>query len=65
MYMSVNGQNYYSSIVLATTDDINAPYTYEDTVVYLGFTNSEKVAETDFSKVTGTNDVVDRYLLND
>lgn len=65
MYMSVNGQNYYSSIALATADDINGPYTYEGTVVYSGFTNSEEAAETDFSKVTGTNDVADRYLLND
>lgn len=65
MYMSVNGQNYYSSIALATADDINGPYTYEGTVVYSGFTNSEEASETDFSKVTGTNDVADRYLLND
>ena len=65
MYMSVNGQNYYSSIALATADDINGPYTYEGTVVYSGFTNSEEAAETDFSKVTGTNEVDDRYLLND
>lgn len=64
MYMSVNGQNYYSSIALATADDINGPYTYEGTVVYSGFINSEDASKTDFSKVTGTNDVPDRYVSN-
>jgi len=64
MYMSVNGDNYYSSIALATADSINGPYTYQGTVVYSGFTNSTQAAKTDYKKVTGSNSVASRYLSN-
>ena len=33
MYMSINGNKYYSSIALATADRITGPYTYAGTVV--------------------------------
>ncbi len=62
MYMSVNGSNYYSSIALATADDIDGPYTYAGTVCYSGFTNAEEASYTDYEKVTGTSEVDDRYL---
>lgn len=62
MYMSVNGENWYSSIALATADNIAGPYTYQGTVVYSGFVNSTQAAKTDYSKVTGTNTVASRYL---
>ncbi len=64
MYMSVNGDNYYSSIALATADKITGPYTYAGTVVYSGFVNSSQAKETDYSKVTGTNNIASRYLSN-
>ena len=64
MYMSVNGDYYYSSIALATADSIEGPYTYAGTVVYSGFDNSTQAAMTDYSKVTGTNSVAGRYLSN-
>ncbi|MCR4944267.1 MAG: RICIN domain-containing protein [Clostridium sp.] len=64
MYMSVNGDNYYSSIALATSDKITGPYTYSGEIVYSGFTNSTQAKETDYAKVTGTNSVNSRYLSN-
>lgn len=62
--MSVNGDNYYSSIALATSDKITVPYTYSEEIVYSGFTNSTPAKETDYAKVTGTNSVNSRYLSN-
>lgn len=64
LYMSVNGDNHYSSIALATADTIDGPYTYEGTVVYSGFTNSEEADLTDFPQVAGTNEVPERYVMN-
>jgi len=62
MYMSINGNNYYSSIALATATDINGPYEYAGTVIYSGITNAEEADITDYSKVTGSNIVDKRYL---
>ena len=64
MYMSVNGENFYSSIALATADTIEGPYTYAGTIVYSGFTNSSQASETDYKTVIGTNNVDSRYLSN-
>lgn len=64
MYMSVNGDNYYSSIALATADSITGPYTYAGTIVYSGFRNSTEAAATDYAKVMGTNTVASRYVSN-
>ncbi|URZ01845.1 hypothetical protein CLAUR_018420 [Clostridium felsineum] len=64
MYMSVNGNNFYSSIALATSDSITGPYKYAGTIVYSGFTNSSQASQTDYAKVTGTNNVDKRYLSN-
>ena len=63
MYMSVNGDNYYSSIAMATADSIEGPYTYQGTIVFSGFTNEEEVACTDYEKVTGEKTPADRYLV--
>lgn len=62
MYLSVNGDNWYTSIVLLTADSLEGDWTYAGNVVYSGFTNEEEAAETDFAKVTGTNNVPNRYL---
>lgn len=64
MYMSVNGDNFYSSIALATADNITGPYTYKGTIVYSGFLNSSQAKETDYARVTGTNNVASRYISN-
>lgn len=64
MYMSVNGDNFYSSIAMATADSITGPYTYAGTVVYSGFTSSSQASETDYKTVMGTTSVASRYLSN-
>ena len=64
MYMSVNGDNFYSSIALATADRIEGPYTYAGTVVYSGFVNSSQANETDYPRVMGTSSVAGRYVSN-
>lgn len=62
MYMSVNGDYWYSSIAMATADRITGPYTYAGTVVYSGFTDSSEASVTDYGTVTGTTTVASRYL---
>ncbi|SET07795.1 RICIN domain-containing protein [[Clostridium] polysaccharolyticum] len=64
MYMSVNGDRQYSSIAMATADNVTGPYTYAGTVVYSGFVNLAQARETDYARVTGTNNVDGRYLRN-
>lgn len=65
MYMSVNGDNYCSSIALATADKITGPYTYQGIIVYSGFTASgtRSYTNTDYQAVTGSTDV-SRFLSN-
>ncbi len=53
MYMSVNGENHYSSIAMATADSITGPYTYAGTVVYSGFRTVAELKQTDYEKATG------------
>ncbi len=64
MYMSVNGDKFYSSIALATADNIEGPYTYAGTIVYSGFVNASQASETDYKTVTGTTTLDSRYLSN-
>ncbi len=66
MYLSVNGDNWKSSIVLCTADNIDGPYTYVDTIVYSGFNNSDTFhySKTDVQKVLGDNPDISRYLSN-
>lgn len=67
MYLSVNGVDWHSSIVLCTADQIDGPYTYVDTIVWSGFeTNPNQAANhyrnTDVERVLGTNPDLSRYL---
>lgn len=67
MYLSVNGDNWHSSIVLCTADNIDGPYQYSDTIVYSGFeTNpangANHYANTDVEKVLGSHPDPSRYL---
>ncbi|MCL1866490.1 MAG: glycoside hydrolase family 43 protein, partial [Oscillospiraceae bacterium] len=66
MYLSVNGQNWNSSIVLCVSDKIEGPYTYVAPIVYSGFTNGSvnNVSRTDVAKVLGDNPNISRYLNN-
>ena len=60
MYMSINGANYRSAIVLLTADDIEGDWTYVGPVTYSGF---EKVnaSKTDVWKVLGEGADLTRY----
>ena len=54
MYLSVNGDNWYSSIVLLTSDNIEGPYLYQDVVVMSGFHSGTSYKDTDLEKAIGT-----------
>ncbi len=62
MYMSVNGSDYNSAIVLLTADSIEGPYTYQGEVVYSGFnTTTHPAASTDVYTVLGEDADLTRY----
>ena len=54
MYLSVNGDNWYSSIVLLTSDNIEGPYLYQGPVVMSGFHTGTSYKDTDLEKAIGT-----------
>ena len=54
MYLSVNGDNWYSSIVLLTSDNIDGPYLYQGSVVFSGFHTGTSYKDTDLEKAIGT-----------
>ena len=53
MYMSINGDNWFSSIVLLTADNIEGPYEYQDPVVISGFKSGTSYKDTDLELVIG------------
>ena len=53
MYMSVNGDAWFSSIVLLTAENIEGPYTYQAPVVISGFKNGTSYKDTDLEIVIG------------
>ncbi len=55
-YLSVNGDNWASSIILLTADEITGPYVYQAPVVISGFngTNPNSYKSTDMEIVLGT-----------
>ena len=53
MYMSVNGDAWFSSIVLLTADNIEGPYSYQAPVVISGFKNGTSYKDTDLEIVIG------------
>ena len=64
MYLSVNGDNWYSSIILLTSDNIEGPYRYQAPMVISGFHVGDAKAykDTDLEIVIGTQDALpDRY----
>ena len=64
MYLSINGDNWYSSIILLTADNIEGPYRYQAPVVISGFHVGDVKAykDTDLEIVIGTQDALpDRY----
>lgn len=63
VYLSANGDNWKSNIVMLTADSVTGPYTYAGTVVYGGF-NADDFAETDAPEVLGTQEIPERYVTN-
>ena len=63
IYLSANGDNWKSNIVLLTADDIEGPYDYVGSIVYGGFDESN-FGQTDAPKVLGTDEVPQRYITN-
>ena len=53
MYMSVNGDSWFSSIVLLTSDNIEGPYEYQAPVIISGFKNGTSYKDTDLELVIG------------
>ncbi len=66
LYLSVNGDNWYSSIILLTADNIEGPYRYQAPVVVSGFHSGDENAykDTDLELVIGTqSSLPSRYAL--
>ena len=66
MYMSVNGNNWQSVIVLLTADNIEGPYEYAGGVMYSGFhdgatVNQARAEYSDIYKVLGEGADLSRY----
>jgi arabinan endo-1,5-alpha-L-arabinosidase len=54
MYLSINGDNWYSSIIMLTADKISGPYRYQAPVVMSGFHTGNAYKDTDLEIVLGT-----------
>lgn len=63
MYLSANGDDWKSNIVLLTADEAQGPYSYAGSVVYGGFDEANWV-ETDAPKVLGESELPQRYITN-
>jgi arabinan endo-1,5-alpha-L-arabinosidase len=63
MYLSINGDAWYSSIILLTADKITGPYLYQGPVVICGFRDAtHSYKETDLELVIGQqNSLPSRY----
>ena len=64
MYMSIDGDNWVSSICLLTADKIEGPYEYKGVVVYSGMNNPKvkmDLSHTDVYKVLGEGADLFRY----
>lgn len=53
MYLSINGDNWYSSIIMLTADKITGPYRYQAPVVISGFHTGNAYKDTDLEIVLG------------
>ena len=56
MYLSINGDKWYSSIILLTADHIEGPYLYQGPVVISGFYDGTSYKDTDLELVLGALD---------
>ena len=66
MYLSINGDHWYSSIIMLTADRIEGPYRYQAPVVMSGFRSSDSYKDTDLEIVLGQQtSLPDRYAPSD
>jgi arabinan endo-1,5-alpha-L-arabinosidase len=66
MYLSINGDSWYSSIILLTADKIEGPYRYQAPVVMSGFRSGNSYKDTDLEIVLGTQaSLPERYAPSD
>lgn len=72
MYLSLNGDNWSSIIILLTADAATGPFTYEGPVVMGGFNGqtyggvqAPKIGETDYTIATGETTIASRYIRTD
>lgn len=56
MYLSINGDAWYSSIIMLTADKISGPYRYQAPVVISGFYSGTAYKDTDLELVLGAQD---------
>ena len=64
MYLSVNGDYWYSSIIMLTADQIEGPYRYQAPVVISGFFENDSYKDTDLELVLGNlNALPSRYAM--
>lgn len=66
MYLSINGDFWYSSIILLTADNIEGPYRYQAPVVMSGFRSGNSYKDTDLEIVLGSQaSLPERYAPSD
>lgn len=74
MYMSLNGDNWASSIVCFTSDNVEGPWKYQGPVVFSGFLGkyahngyaaADDWKKTDFTIATGETSLPERYNVGD
>ncbi len=66
MYLSINGDSWYSSIIMLTSDFIVGPYTYQAPVVISGFKSGDTYKKTDLEIVLGAQESLpSRYAPSD
>ena len=62
-YLSANGDDWVSNIVMLTADNPDGPYTYAGSVVYGGFTK-ETAGDTDVLRALEVDELPERYIKN-
>lgn len=62
-YLSANGDDWKSNIVMLTSDSVMGPYEYAGSVVYGGFTQAD-FKETDLDETLGCEELPKRYITN-
>ncbi len=65
MYLSVNGDYWYSSIIMLTADNITGPYRYQAPIVMSGARSDDAFNATDMPIVLGETSLPSRYAPSD